>query len=433
MANESYSNNMKKNLITQAVKLFITAINTILFAKVLGVENRGLYSYIVLIIGLGYDYGHFGINIVSSIYLKDKRLDKKSVFNTNFKFLIISSGLISLVLFILRAFNVFLVGYSIITVLAGGLLIITTMLSYYIINCYIAEEKLYYVNKFMIIQVVAEFIINIIMIFLGKFTIESIIVNRFITYFIMLIVITYKLKANTSHHYSFNKEFNFDILKIEFSNSIAAYTAAILVYLNYRVDQFMIKPELGIVQLGIYTLGVSLAEMVFLIPNSIGSAFLGKLVNCNEEEKHKLTVTTMKISFYLSLIIVIVGVIGSPLIPFIYGKAYTEAVEVTIILLLGTVVASFGKVLSNVYMSRGLMKVELLFGFLSFIINVVLNIFLIPRLGIIGSAIASTIAYIIYGGLYLIKYSRECKEGIFSLIKIEKEELIYIKRYFKKN
>lgn len=432
MKEKSYSNNMKFNLITQAIKILIAGINTILFAKVLGAENRGIYSYIVLIIGLCYDYGHFGINIVSSIYLKNNIRKKIEVYNTNLKFLILSSSLISLVLILSRICGIFLIGYPLVTIFVSAGLIIVTMLSYYIINCYIAEEKLYYVNKFMIAQAIAEFTINIVLIILGHFTVQNILINRFLTYLCMLIVITYKLKYKTSLDYEFRKIFKFDILKLEFANSIAAYFAAILVYLNYRVDQFMIKPELGLEQLGIYTLGVSLAEMVFLIPNSIGSAFLGRLMNCSEEELERTINSTVKISFYMSLFIVLCGIAVSPLIPYIYGREFTPAISITVILLLGTVVASFGKILSNVYMSKGLMRVELRYGFIAFAVNLVLNIILIPRIGIVGSAVASTISYVIYGMLYLLKYSRETGKNPFSVIKITREDFDYIKTKLKR-
>lgn len=432
MKEKSYSSNMKYNLITQAIKIFIAGVNTILFAKVLGAENRGIYSYIVLIIGLCYDYGNFGINIVSSIYLKDKNFKKNEVYNTNLKFLILSAGVISLILIGLRISNIFLVTYPVWTVVIGAGLIIVTMLSYYIINCYIAEEKLYYVNRFMIAQAITEFSINIILIIIGHFNVQNILLNRFLTYLVMLVLITYKLKPMTSIEYKLRSLFKINILRAEFSNSIAAYFAAILVYLNYRVDQFMIKPELGLEQLGVYTLGVSLAEMVFLIPNSIGSAFLGRLMNCTNEEKEKTINTTVKISFYLSLIIVVGGIIVSPLIPFVYGKAFTQSVSVTIILLLGTVMASFGKILSNVYMSRGLMRVELKYGFISFVINLVLNFVMIPTMGIVGSAIASTISYVIYGLMYLLKYSRETGNNPFGVIKINKQEIEYLKKKIKR-
>ena len=432
MKEKSYSSNMKYNLITQAIKIFIAGVNTILFAKVLGAENRGIYSYIVLIIGLCYDYGHFGINIVSSIYLKDNKFRKNEVYNTNLKFLVLSSSIISIILIGLRISNIFLVTYPIWTVIIGSGLIIVTMLSYYMINCYIAEEKLYYVNRFMIAQAVIEFSVNIILIFLGKFNVQNILLNRFITYLVMLLVITYKLKLMTSVEYKLKSIFKINILQAEFSNSLAAYFAAILVYLNYRVDQFMIKPELGLEQLGVYTLGVSLAEMVFLIPNSIGSAFLGRLMNCTDEEKEKTINSTVKISFYLSLFIVVGGIVVSPLIPFVYGKEFTQSVSVTIILLLGTVMASFGKILSNVYMSQGMMRVELKYGFISFVINLILNFVMIPTMGIVGSAIASTISYVIYGLMYLLRYSKETGKNPFSIIKIHKSEIEMLKAKLKR-
>ncbi|MCS4464093.1 hypothetical protein JTT01_07485 [Clostridium botulinum] len=44
---------------------------------------------------------------------------------------------------------------------------------------------------------------------------------------------------------------------------------------------------LGEQQLGIYSIAVSLAELLFLIPGSVGTAILGRLYNIKDNNKEK--------------------------------------------------------------------------------------------------------------------------------------------------
>ena len=96
---------------------------------------------------------------------------------------------------------------------------------------------------------------------------------------------------------SYRPKVKIKVLKEELKYGIPLYFAALFIYLNYRVDQLMVKQYLGNNELGIYSISVTLAELAFIFPESISSAFEGRLYSCKEEEKKTCNNANRKVSF----------------------------------------------------------------------------------------------------------------------------------------
>ncbi|MCD8479581.1 MAG: oligosaccharide flippase family protein, partial [Candidatus Cloacimonetes bacterium] len=68
------------------------------------------------------------------------------------------------------------------------------------------------------------------------------------------------------------KAISLPVLKAEMSYGLVAWSAALFAFLHFRVDQIMIKQYLGSADLGVYTIAVTIAELLFLLPLSINTA-----------------------------------------------------------------------------------------------------------------------------------------------------------------
>jgi O-antigen/teichoic acid export membrane protein len=196
----------------------------------------------------------------------------------------------------------------------------------------------------------------------------------------------------------------------------------------------MIKYMIDAKNLGVYAIGVTLAELVFLVPSSVTSALSGRLFNIDDKSNEKRTITckTVKYTFYISLIIIIIGISLLRFIPLIYGEEYSGAAEVTLILFTGIIFASIAKVSYSYFFVSGRPIVHLSFTFLSFTANIILNYFLIPVYGINGAAFASTVSYALYGSLYIIYFvvKEKFKPGDF--FKIGRDDILMLKGLIRK-
>ncbi|NOR45765.1 MAG: oligosaccharide flippase family protein, partial [Candidatus Delongbacteria bacterium] len=221
--------------------------------------------------------------------------------------------------------------------------------------------------------------------------------------------------------------FDLKVILEEISYGIIVYFGALFIYLNYRMDQWLIKFYLGDSNLGIYTVGVALAEMILLVPMSVINPLRARLYNLdvNSSEYRTLTAKTIKFSLYITLFISIPIYFGADLISseILYGAKYEGSVEIVKILLLGILFLTFGKVGSHYFVIKGKPWIHMATASLVLFVNVVLNIYLIPRIGIAGAAWASTISYSIFGLSYILMYIFKEKFTLSSLFVISRKEM----------
>lgn len=167
--------------------------------------------------------------------------------------------------------------------------------------------------------------------------------------------------------------------------------------LHFKVDQVMINMWLGTKALGEYALSVRWAEMLFYLDSGIMAAALYRISSSDAADSHRFSTKLFKFQLMVSgagglLLILVSGI----LIQFLYGDAYQNAVGPLRILVPGIVSWSASKYLAGMlsYNQKKGMVVTVSAG-IGLLLNVVLNFVFIKHLGmgIRGAALASSISY----------------------------------------
>lgn len=393
----SYKKNIASNFIVKIISIILGIVTSILVVRSLGAEGKGYIVYFLLIIGLISNYGHFGIINATTYFQKRSKYKEQDVFNVNITYLLIISIIISIIIVLFKFNNIILCEYNWLMTIGGLVIIIST----FIFTCtnffYIGNERIVEINKYNITFVFINFTLICMLYLLGFLNIFS--------YFSLMVLISIIKPMWFIVKLGLKIKFKIDInlLKAEFKYGIIIYFSALFGFLFYRCDQFLIKRMLGNSQLGIYSVAVVLAELVLLVPASVTTALTGRLYNIEEKsnKRNSITSLTIKYTFYVCLILSIIGIFMTPLIPMVYGKDFAPARQVTIILFIGVIFASIGKVSYPYFFTEGKPWIHLCITFLVFMFNLIFNLILIPIFGIRGAAISSTIAYFLYGVIYL--------------------------------
>jgi O-antigen/teichoic acid export membrane protein len=173
--------------------------------------------------------------------------------------------------------------------------------------------------------------------------------------------------------------------------------ASVVAFLNFRIDVFIIMFMLGQSALGVYSIGVGLGELLWQLSQPIASASFGRIARGSQKEAAQLTATCMRHSFLLVIVgAAIVFFAAPPLIPIVYGKAFAQSGIVTRVLLPGIIVYSVMPVLARFYFQQlGNPRIPVVFSTLSLVLCAVLTVVLLPRMGILGGALATSISYTI--------------------------------------
>ena len=207
--------------------------------------------------------------------------------------------------------------------------------------------------------------------------------------------------------------------------------SVILMEINYKVDVLILKYfNIEMAQIGIYSLGVMLANRLWMIPDALKDILLSNLAKGkSKEEVAKVT----RISFFVVILFIGTAMIfGKPVIWLLYGAEFSGAYLVTMVLSAGILGMVFYKMVYSYNIVNGHKNVNLALLGIAAALNVFLNIVLIPLYGILGAAAASFVSYIVCGVSFLAYFCRKSKTPVFEMLIIKQEDIKMMLKYIKR-
>jgi len=187
---------------------------------------------------------------------------------------------------------------------------------------------------------------------------------------------------------------DFSVLKGSLLYGIRAQPGVLMNFFNRRLDLFVINFFLTASDVGLYVVGVALAELLWNLPNAVGLTLFPKIASSGEDEGREFT---CKVARNLIFAMVVGGgilaLLGRPLLLIFFGREFLPSLAPFVVLLPGVVFLGVAKVMSSNFHGRGKPQYGTYITIFSVTLTITLDLLLIPRMGIIGAAFASTVAY----------------------------------------
>jgi O-antigen/teichoic acid export membrane protein len=190
--------------------------------------------------------------------------------------------------------------------------------------------------------------------------------------------------------------------------AVPAYAGTVSAYLNYRVDEIIVAAWLPAEQLGFYVLAVAIAERLWLLPGAVANALLPHLVNSRERDAQLAATVARHVMVWTGLGCLLVFALADVLVQALYSPAFAGSVAPLRWLLPGIFTLSIGKVLVAELLAREKPSSAAWATGLATLVNVAANVVLVPRLGIVGAAMASSLSYALLSLMLVRYYLREC-------------------------
>jgi O-antigen/teichoic acid export membrane protein len=168
-----------------------------------------------------------------------------------------------------------------------------------------------------------------------------------------------------------------------------------LQFLNYKADVWLIRWYHSQAELGIYTLAVSLIQLVWLLPNVIHTMVYSivaaeKNPDIQFDRVHKLQ---KQMIYYAIAACAFGSTLSFWIIPLWYGEGFREASYLLIILSGGIIPIAGALPISAYFAGKGLMKRNLMGSLIGMVLTLMFGFILIPDFGIVGAAWTSVISY----------------------------------------
>jgi O-antigen/teichoic acid export membrane protein len=192
-------------------------------------------------------------------------------------------------------------------------------------------------------------------------------------------------------------ELSLAVFRQSISTGINAYMILFFGFLVLRIDLLMVKHMLGATEAGYYSISQVLAENTMMFPVVLGSLLFPKLSALKgREEKLQLANKAVLAAAALMLPAVVIGALAAePLISIAFGRSFLPAVGPFVWLMPGTYFLGIETVMVQLLNSEGFPSIIVVAWIADTIINVGLNLWAIPRYGITGASIVSSVCYFV--------------------------------------
>jgi O-antigen/teichoic acid export membrane protein len=177
--------------------------------------------------------------------------------------------------------------------------------------------------------------------------------------------------------------------------------------LNYRLDSYLVLLLVNASGVGLYAVGVSLSEGMWLIANSVSVVLLTNLTAGDDENAARMTPIVCRNTLLVTAVASVCAAAVSPFaVPLIFGDAFDDAVLPFLWLLPGTVALAGTKILAAYVFSRGRPLINAQIALVTLLVTVVADLALIPPFEVAGAAAASSFAYGCSLALSAVAYRR---------------------------
>lgn len=209
----------------------------------------------------------------------------------------------------------------------------------------------------------------------------------------LLVLHAYRTHAGRLHFGAFSLQEARELL----SDAWPLLLSGFAVILYARIDVVMLGKMRGDSEVGIYAAAVALSEAFYFLPMILASSTLPAILGARQSDPARYRARLEELYFSASWAAIILAAMLFALAPWLvnllYGPAYRAAVAVLQIHLWALIPVFVGVVTSQYLVAENLQMLSLARTTAGLVVNVALNLLLIPRHGAVGAAVATLISY----------------------------------------
>lgn len=429
---------MKNTLVTlsrQVSGIMLGLLASVIIARVLGPEGNGMYQLIVLLPTTLMTLLNFGVGSASVYYVGQKKYDMRDIIKTNTA----SGFVLSLGAILIGSLVVF---YAADRFFAGvphpylySILIIMPLLmlnDFYLVLFQGVQDFKSFNTLALVRQLVALLTLALLLLLLDTGLVGT--VFSFTIGVLAQFVLTLYFLRKRLNITLFSGDISRQYFKDSFKFGYKAHFSNVLSFINYRADMFIISMFLTPAAVGLYGVAVTIAEKLWIVSQAISSVLYPVISSSTDNEsKNKLTGAISRNVLFFSVLGGILFYLASNLVfSLLFGEAYDRSSDILKMLLPGIILFSVDRILSNDLAGRGKPELNMYTSIFTVASNIVLNFLLIPKIGISGAAISTSVTYSLSTLIKMVLFKKETGLSYSKFIILQKEDIEAYKKIIKK-
>jgi O-antigen/teichoic acid export membrane protein len=173
------------------------------------------------------------------------------------------------------------------------------------------------------------------------------------------------------------------------------YAASVLSYLVLRLNMLLINPVLGEREAGLFSVVLLFMDLVALVPQTLGMILFPAVARDNEGSA-VLTTKVFRFTFFgVGILCVFLWAGAEPLIRLLFGEEFVEAAPALRWLTPGILAMALMTILNNDLAGRGFPAIVIVTPAVAVIVSAVLHAALLAPMGLAGSSAATSAAFVV--------------------------------------
>ena len=399
-----------EKIITMIFSVFVTSI----VARYLGTEDYGFVNYIISIVMLFTTFSTLGMEKITIKDIIEREESEERILGTSFYIRLIGG----IVLIFISQITIYILDEKNMLAQLLGLIMGLCMIfrAYEVIEYYLQSQMK--LKTISIIRFCSTFFVAILRILVVIF--DWGIVGFTATYLFDAIIVAVLLKIWYKKRKKLKFKFSLEYAKRILSKCWYVAISGLMVTLYMRIDQVMLGSMLdNKTENGIYSAAVRIAEIWYFVPTAIISAFQPAIVMKKKHSEEQYEKTMQRLYDIVAIVGIVFGILitlfGDIAVQILYGDEYKGATSILKISVWAGLFATLGTARSVWLVNENLQKYSLIYTSVGCVTNIVLNYFLIPKIGARGAAIATLIAQFVTNVLALVPFKKTRKSSTMIL------------------
>lgn len=179
---------------------------------------------------------------------------------------------------------------------------------------------------------------------------------------------------------------------------LKAHGGRVLMWGNFRLDQWLVGSIAGPRELGLYSVAVTWAETLFYLPTTLVAVQRPDLVRASRDQAARQAAALLRVAVVITVPLAVGLVLASPLLTVtIFGGEFRGSIDDLRALAAGALGIVALKLLGNALVAQRKPLLETAATGIAFTATIAFDILLIPPYGGLGAAVAASLAYMAGG------------------------------------
>lgn len=300
------------------------------------------------------------------------------------------------------------------------------------VNLFVGLQNIRMFNLYTVLQQVLHIVFIVIIVYgISITSVTAYFMAQISCFGILFLISTFQvMKQCTFKNISLSRTVGYRLFDYGWKTQISAF----LQFLSYRLSFYFLEFFKGITSVGIFSVGIAFSEAIWTVSRSLSVVLYSDVVN-NKDSNEAIEKT--KVALRVSFLITLLFILGMLIIPaevysWIFGKDFSHTKEIVLLLSPGILAIAVSNIIGYYFAGINKLRILNVKSLIGLIFTVVASFYVIPRWGIAGACVTTSISYCLSSGILFWRFYRITEFRVRDFILSKAEVNLLLNKALKK-